>query len=124
LQKQNHHRINSKLHTASLRKFFRFVDVKVLCAFFLLVVFVLPYTVKSVHTHTSDNSCHSNHIPTLSNIQNECQICNFEFVSFVTNHAQPLSIHQQTYPVNFCFAITKVYKTLIVFFSLRSPPLA
>ena len=92
-----------------------------------LLLFVFPLAVKTLHKHhfKKENYCYTHESAKAHFVQQieDCPICEYELLSFVTEEPLSLDIHCFDYPVSVHSLPKKVHLTTILRFSLRAPPL-
>jgi hypothetical protein len=94
-----------------------------LLALFQLLIFVAPLTIKAGHHHEPDPGS-SFLIFSGKTVSKEvhCLICNFEFVNYNISHLSAYFFFQRACIINLTVSVEKVFRPLLTYFSLRSPP--
>ena len=115
-------KMTAKNSIYNISNHFKKINFKAMTAFLLLLIFLFPSTIQYAHSHVQTKINYANHNLIFVQKENECAICQFEFVSFIQAKLPISGIYQNYISINFCSPIAKIYTSNLFFASLRAPP--
>ena len=98
----------------------------ILLSFFQLLVFTYPIMVKSGHHHIQANNYVSSPLKgeSVAKYENNCPICNFEFVQVLLQSNNPYGVFLIKRPLISFAIISAEYRKPFTHFAQRAPPLS